>query len=241
MIQVAICDDAQEDREAIARAVEAWSAAPGRGDVRCAAFASSEDLLYRWEKGFHIDLLFLDIEIPGELDGLSLARRIRSSDHLMSIVLVTHYESYVYDGYTVNALRYLRKPIREADLFSCLETACRRASLLRQDRFIIDERDRHAVLHHAEILFIEARGHYLLFHLADAAAAPTMRARLRDALRALPSALFVQCHRSYAVNLLHIRRFTRTSILVSDGQTLPVSQKYFPGLHEAFTRYYQEA
>ena len=107
--------------------------------------------------------------------------------------------------------------------------------------YIINERDQHFVLRYAEIIFIEARGHYLLFHLAGAEEIPTLRAKLSDVLSSLPPTLFVQCHRSYAVNLLHIRRFTKNMILVSNGPSLPVSQKYFPCLYNAFTQYYQEA
>ena len=241
VMQIVICDDESYYREAITRAVQKWSALSDHRNVHCTTFASSEDLLERWEKGLHIDLLFLDIEIPGELNGQSLAKRIRSSDHIMSIVFVTNYENYVFDGYTVNAMRYLRKPIQESEIFSCLETAYHHILPLKQDQFIINERDQHFVLRYAEIIFIEARGHYLLFHLAGAEEIPTLRAKLSDVLSSLPPTLFVQCHRSYAVNLLHIRRFTKNMILVSNGPSLPVSQKYFPCLYNAFTQYYQEA
>lgn len=240
-MQIVICDDESYYREALARAVQTWSTLPGHANINCTAFSSSEDLLERWEKGLHIDLLFLDIEIPGELDGLSLAKRIRSSDHMISIVFVTNYENYVYDGYKVNAMRYLRKPIQESEIFSCLETAYHHILPLKQDRFIINERDQHFVLRYAEIIFIEARGHYLIFHSVDAEEPPTLRAKLGDILPSLPSTLFVQCHRSYAVNLLHIRRFTKNTILASNGQSLPVSQKYFSCLYNAFTQYYEEA
>lgn len=239
-MQIVICDDESYYREAIAHAAQKWSALSDHSNIQYTSFASSEDLLERWEKGFHIDLLFLDIDIPGELDGMSLAKHIRSSDHMMSIVFVTNYENYVYDGYKVNAMRYLRKPIQESEIFSCLETAYHHVLLLKQDRFIINERDQHFVLRYAEIIFIEASGHYLNFHVVDAKESPTLRAKLSDILSSLPPALFIRCHRSCAVNLLHIRRFTKNTILVSNGLVLPVSQKYCSCLHNAFNQYYEE-
>ena len=52
---------------------------------------------------------------------LQLAKLIRQTDEDVPIVFVTNYAEYVYQGYTVNALRYLKKPVLESDISPCLD------------------------------------------------------------------------------------------------------------------------
>lgn len=239
MMHVVICEDESYYQDAIVRAIQNWSNSSGYRDIRCSATASSEDLLERWEKGMHIDLLFLDIEIPGELSGMALAQKIRSSGKPLSIVFVTNYDNYVYEGYAVNALRYLRKPVRESEIFACMDSAYKHFELLTDDKLVIDFADQHFALRRSEIIYIEAQAHYLTFHLGTIDSTPKLRAKISDALLKLPPELFVQCHRSFIVNLLYIHRFTKDTVLLSTGQKIPVSQTYFSKLQTAFSRYYQ--
>lgn len=239
MMHIVVCEDESYYCDALIRAIQNWSDSSGHHDIRCSVTASSEDLLERWEMGMHIDLLFLDIEIPGELNGMALAHKIRSSGDPISIVFVTNYDNYVYEGYSVNALRYLRKPIRESEIFACMDCAYKHFSLLTHDQFVIDFSDQHFALRRSEIIYIEAQGHYLTFHLGTIDDTPRQRAKISEALLQLPTELFVQCHRSFIVNLLYIHRFTRNIVLLSTGKIIPVSQTYFLNLQTAFSRYYQ--
>lgn len=239
MMHIAICEDEACYREALESAIARWADACGHPDVSVRAFPSSEDLLECWQRGMPIDLLFTDIQIPGELDGMALARRIRERDAHMSIVFVTHYAHYVFDGYAVQALRYLQKPVSDQALFSCLELAFRQFQALHTQSPVLSTPEARLVLRHAELRFVEVRSHYLLFSTEGQQAA-RVRARLSEFLDRLPTPPFVQCHRSYVVNLAHIRRFTRNSLLLTNGQTLPVSQTHYPALSAAFERYYGE-
>ena len=110
-MRVIICEDERCFQEALCNAIEEWKELTNHQDVSCICFDSSEDLLASWEGGLSAELLFLDIQIPGELSGMALAKKIRQHDQTVSIVFVTNYADYVYEGYVVNALRYLKKPI----------------------------------------------------------------------------------------------------------------------------------
>ena len=103
MMHVVICDDEPCFQEAVVNAVKKWMCTSGHYDIRCTVFSSSEDLLERWSNGLSIDLLFLDIEIPGEISGMALAQKIRDTDHNLPIVFITNYLNYVYEGYVVGA------------------------------------------------------------------------------------------------------------------------------------------
>ena len=73
MMHVVICDDEPCFQEAVVNAVKKWMCTSGHSDIRCTVFSSSDDLLERWSNGLSIVLLFLDIEIPGEISGMALA------------------------------------------------------------------------------------------------------------------------------------------------------------------------
>lgn len=238
-MNIVICDDEKYYQDAVINAIANWTRIAKHPNIRYQCFSSTEDLLEKWEKGLQIDLIFLDIQIPGELSGMALAQRIRVSDQNITIVFVTNYSNYVYEGYTVNALRYLRKPIQEQEVYSCLELAYRQFNLLQSSSIVIETRDQSLVVRHADIIYLESQSHYLIFHLTYNTC-PVIRKKLSELLPHLPAELFVQCHRSYLVNLSHIRRFTSNSITMSNNQLLPVSSTYSTALHIAFAHYYRE-
>ena len=118
-MRIVVCEDEPFYQTAIAEAIERWQSASGHTDVELSVFSSSEDVLEAIEHEAEIDLLFVDIQIPGEMSGIDLARRIREACLDMTIVFCTNYNEYVFDGYTVNALRYLKKPVSQEDINYC--------------------------------------------------------------------------------------------------------------------------
>jgi two-component system response regulator LytT len=94
------------------------------------------------------------------------------------------------------------------------------------------------VIPYCDIVYIEIQSHYLQLTLYQSTDKPEIRARLRDFAAALPQSLFCQCHRSYIVNLDHIRRFTRDSLTLSNHDTIPVSQTFVSMLKKRYDWYY---
>ena len=240
MMHVGICDDEHYYQEAICSAINEWISLSGHQDISISLFSSSEDLIESWEAHLPMNLLFLDIQIPNELNGMEIARKIREHDQNISIVFVTNYDNYVYEGYTINALRYLKKPIQNNDIYTCMDIAYYRFSLLMKDGIVIETKNQCLALRYSEICYIEVRSHFVYIFLTNSTNVPQVRTRFGQFITQLPSELFIQCHRSYAVNLLHIRRFTKNSVTLSDRQVLPVSNAYFPHLSRAFKNYYLE-
>lgn len=243
MLHVALCDDEASSLHALEVSITRWMEATKHTDVQLSAFSSSEDLLYRWQRGMPIDLLFIDIQIPGELNGLALARRMREHDTHMFIVFVTYYANYAFDGYTVQALRYLQKPFNESELFSCLDYVSRQIHTLREQQLVLHTPNARIVLPYMDLRYVEARLHYLFFFLENRNHEfLRLRATLEEFCTQLPTPPFIRCHRSYIVNLAYIRRFTQSSLLLI-GKTdvsLPVSRTYYHALDAAFSRYYGE-
>ena len=94
-MKIVICEDEQMYQKEIVEAIGRWKAASDHEDIELSLFSSSEDLLDHLEHGAEVDLLFVDIQIPGEMNGVELARKIREAHLDMTIVFCTNYSEYV--------------------------------------------------------------------------------------------------------------------------------------------------
>lgn len=240
-MKIIICEDQAESRNAIAEKVREWMALTGHGDVQISTFSSSKAFLQQWKRGVQADLLFLDIQFESEMDGIELAKEIRLTNDSVPIVFITNYEAYWRDGYEVNALRYLSKPVSYEAIAPCLDIAFRRRQTAPQDFFVLDEAGKRIALRFSEIVYLEAQSPYVMIRTADKMLKRTIRVRKRftEAMDGNENPLFVQGHRSYIVNLLHVRKLTRTEITLSTGEVLPLSKNCADQMFEAFDAYYQ--
>lgn len=139
-------------------------------------------------------MFFLDIDIPKEMSGMELARILRDGD----------------EGYPLNALRILGKPVDERMVFESMDVAYRQwKARQEQARVPIRLGGQTVVLYARSIRYVEVRGHNLEIHRLEPDAPAVVRMRLEDLLSRLPRELFVRCHRSFAVDLHFVRNIVR--------------------------------
>lgn len=235
-MRVVICDDEGALAESVEALAGRWSAARGT-PCRVRTFASGEELLFETAGSYPYDLILLDIDLGGgNLSGLELARRIRETDARVALAFLTNHPGYVFAGYEVAALRYLMKPVAEADLFPLLDLV--RESGERERRFLVLEVDgEQRRVEEEDILCLEARGHTVV---VETASGPV---EVRTTLSALSKQLgpgFAAAHRSFLVNLRHVERVGRAECLLEGGRTVPVSRGAWAALSRAFLDYYRE-
>lgn len=235
-MRIAICDDERSLAEVVAALIECWSRARG---VPCGVrtFSSGEELLFETAGNYPFDLLLLDIDLgEGRLGGLDLARQIRGTDRRTALAFLTNHPGHVFEGYEVSALRYLLKPVTEAELFPLLDLV--REAGERERRFLILEADgEQRRVEEDDILYLEARGHVVLVETLSGAV------EVKTPLSALAKRLgpgFAGAHRSFLVNLRHVERVGRTACLMEGGRSVPVSRGAWEKLNRAFLDYYRE-
>ena len=235
-MRIAICEDERTLTETAAALAERWSRDRG---VPCAVrtFSSGRQLLFETAGSYPFDLLLLDIDLGEEgLSGLDVARRVRETDRNTAIAFLTSHPEHVFAGYEVSALRYLMKPVAEADLFPLLDLV--RESGERERRFLVLEVDgEQRRVEEEDILCLEARGHTVV---VETASGPV---EVRTTLSALSKQLgpgFAAAHRSFLVNLRHVERVGRAECLLEGGRTVPVSRGAWAALSRAFLDYYRE-
>ncbi|MEG0759459.1 MAG: LytTR family DNA-binding domain-containing protein [Raoultibacter sp.] len=238
-MNVIICDDDICDQQTIASSVDRWVCLHQMKDAvvtRC--FSSAENLLEAWKDGLVVDVAFLDIEIPGELSGLEVAQIIRQTNDQVAIAFVTNYSEYACDGYKVNALRYIKKPISDDSVFECLDIAYRQWNFAQASSMFIDVKKQKTVLPHKQIIYIETQKHYLSIY-RTCMKPLEIRSCIADIIGILPDELFLQCHRCFIVNVLYIRNMTRTTLTLAGDYRVLIGQKYVEMVFDKLKQYHQ--
>ena len=229
-LKIAICDDCGEQAEYLAELVRAW-AKKVRAATDIRTFPSAEAFLFSYAEEKDYDILLLDVEMPG-MSGVELAREVRRENAAVQMVFVTGYYEYFSDGFDVSALHYLIKPANADKLFPVLDRAVQ--NIGRGQRSVLVETAEETVrIPLAEIMYAEAENVYVCVHTKEGAY------RIRQSLAKFAGQLddtFFRVHRSYIVGLGHIRRISRTEIILTDGARIPISRGMYPAVHEALIR-----
>ena len=219
----AICDDESLQSNYLKSLVMAWSEEKEL-DCSVKTFSSAESLLFYGCEEF--DILLLDIEMAG-MNGVELAKRVRERDETSVIIFVTGYSEYIAEGYDVQALNFLVKPIDRMKLFSVLDKAARLLS--KNERSIsLEQKGEVYLVPLREIRFIEVSGNYVSVH---AKTTLTVKKTLAELEKQLDDS-FVRTGRSFIVNLTYVRRITKTDVFLSTDESVPLSR----GMYESINR-----
>ncbi len=103
-------------------------------DAEVRGFDRAKDAL-AWVENNHVDIAFLDIEMPG-IKGVDLARRLKALKNDINIIFSTAYDDYYVDAMEMHASGYLRKPIKEADVKKELEDLRHPVAIPKKDLFV---------------------------------------------------------------------------------------------------------
>lgn len=224
-VQIAVCDDERSELSYLNGLVSRWASLSGQ-EAEISVFESAEAFLFAYEENKTYDILLLDIEM-GEMDGVSLARKIRTANEAIQIIFITGYSEYISEGYEVAALHYLMKPVQQEKLFEVLNRAMQKLSKNERAVFLqlSDEMVRIPIY---EIRYLEVQRNYVTIHGKQDY---TVKKTLGEFEKELDERFF-RTGRSYILNLNYIERVTRTQVFLNDGSTLPLPR----GMYEALNR-----
>lgn len=239
-MRILICDDDRQYSAAIEAAIARWAERQTMAAIHVDTYASSEDMLDSLRNKVVYDIAFLDIQFPGEMNGLQAARELRSLNAQMTIVFISNYEEYAVDGYKVNALRFFYKPISDNQVFECMDIAYRQWRLLMNTYLLVESRQQLYRIPYRSILYIDSQAHYITIHTVHKEEEEiTVRKRLAEIMADLPSEMFAQCHRSFAVNLLFIQKISGRQIVLTDGTEIPMSPRNRDDVLTRFKYFFQ--
>ena len=177
-----------------------------------------------------VDLVFLDINMP-EISGLSFAKTLNNNT---KVIFTTAYREYAIDGFDLQAVDYLLKPISLERLIKAvnkfmgenipLTNTLENETQLEANEFIFVRSDRKMIkVDFEDILYIESLSDYLKIHTSERTI--TTRETISNIETKLPHKKFLRCHRSFIVSIQRINSFTNEHIEINKT-AISISRSY---------------
>lgn len=173
------------------------------------------------------DVIFLDIQMP-ELNGLEFSRMLSPETR---IIFTTAFDQYAIDGYKVNALDYLLKPISYPDFLQAANKALHQHELMHRspqdeiDSIFVKSEYKLVQIKLKNILYVEGLKDYIKIYEEDNPKPVLSLMSMKAMEDLLPSSQFMRIHRSYIVRKDKIRIIDRGRIVF--GKTyIPISDSY---------------
>ena len=198
-------------------------------------FDNGDDTLQFLQTATDIDLVFLDIQMPG-IKGIEILQQAAKASSLSKplYILVTAYEQFAFSAFEHFAFDYLLKPVSRQrlaqtllDARTALDKQPEQAIVMPAHKLTFKTGASTLSLDDIEILLIEAAGNYMCIHTLNETL--IIRETMKELLQRLP-AQFVQVHRSVLLNLHHVHKVQPHNndyeFCLSNGKTVPASRRY---------------
>lgn len=169
------------------------------------------------------ELLFLDIDMP-EMDGITLARRIRAKNSYTDIIFISNREDKVFDALRVNPAGFIRKKRFLEDVPAVLEQWMKSNSNKKRNILIAKTEDGTISVPVDTILYIEGTGRYQTVHSRENAEPISVNYTMKDLEEKLEPQGFLRIHKGFLVNFRFIKRLTNTDAILTNDEELPISR-----------------
>ena len=179
-----------------------------------------------------IDLAFLDIQMP-HLSGLEVAAAAREAG--VRVVFVTAYRDFAVEGFRLNALDYLLKPVSYEEFSEAVERAVAAIAPSEPEFITVRSDYRQVRVDLADIIYVEGLKDYVKIYTASRVRPLITQLSLKAVEAMLPAGAFVRVHRSYIVSLQAIESFGRTHAKIA-GTEVPVGDTYRSRFLEAVNK-----
>ena len=242
MLRVLIVDDESDARDNLRLMLEEHCP-----DVDVAGMAASASEARELLDKDPVQALFLDVKMPGE-DGFGLLRSLNGRE--LGVVFTTAYDQFALRAFKENAIDYLEKPIDPDQLrravgklkkLSAVDLLADQrhnaiAALMSDpasplsSRLAVPGREGLALIKHDDILYLEANDSYTTLHLKDGKRSMSSK-HIRVFENHLDAKRFFRVHKSYIINLEHLKGFNRNEgnmAVLDNGMLIPVSRRRLP-------------
>lgn len=173
-----------------------------------------------------VDLIFLDIQMP-LLNGLEFSKLINNNTR---VVFTTAFDQYAIDGYKVNALDYLLKPITYSDFLQAAHKALnwfesKKQPIIERESIIVKSDYKHIQIELNKILYVEGLKDYIKIYVHEQAKPTLTLMSMKSMEELLPPSRFMRVHRSFIVNKNRINIIDKGRLFI-DKKIIPVSDSY---------------
>lgn len=172
-----------------------------------------------------VDLLFLDIHLP-RLKGLDFLRTLKNPP---KVILTTAYHEYALEGYELNVIDYLLKPIEFSRFLAAVNKLQTSASTAREDTTVkkrtvsIQTEKRTVIIPLEEIIYVESLKEYIRIHTKEKSY--ITKYGITKMEEDLGTELFLRVHRSFLVAVNRVRAYDSTELEI-EGKQIPIGRNY---------------
>ena len=231
MVKIAIIEDNEIDRLTIKSRLTTFFNAE-KVDFFVDEFDSAVQFFMKYQPVY--DLIFMDVDMP-EMDGMEAAKRLRKLDLKTMLIFVSNMAQYAINGYEVDALDFILKPVDEYSFSLKMKRAIARLRKNGENALLINTDDLQSIVVPVDaVKYVEVNGHYVVYHTIEGSY--KQYATLKSVETKLPSENFVKCHRCFLVNLGFVDSIQKDEILIGK-ERLPISRPQKKAFLSAFSDY----
>lgn len=240
MVKVAVCDDETAVRDEMSALLNQYRA-QRNSEMSIEVFGSPLDLLNAMEHGSRFDVLLLDILMPG-FNGIETAAEIRRFDSCVKIIFLTSSSDFAVQSYTVNAFYYRLKPVQAESLFPLLDSVLESCEREHSVSIVLRCKDGITLVDTRKIEFCEVMHRTLFIHLISGKVLESTGSLDNLEQQLICHGGFMRFHRSYLVNLNHIRNISRRAVTMSCLTEIPIPRGKYNDIKNAFLKnvFYEE-
>ena len=174
------------------------------------------------------DIAFLDIQMDG-MDGIELARELRSRNSKLALFFITNYREYQDDAMDLQAFRFFDKPFDLRRLYSGLDKAMEYIDNAYIDLYLYTDGAFKQVLAD-DILYIERKNRKVYVHTVTDTL--TVRDDYESCCQRLPVTFFYGVHKSFYVNLHYVQRYAYSELFLTDGTRISIASRKQADFHK---------
>lgn len=219
-MRIGICDDNTIHLEYINKYVRKLLS--NHNDIIVESLSPEELATKIKQQSCSYDILITDIDL-GNYNGIAFVKEVNQINPSCIIIFISSYLNYATEVYDVQHIYFVLKSELETRLKKALEKAILVCQNRREQYITFRYQNIDYRIPKENITYIEAMGRYLYIH--DIKQTYTTISSLKSMQEQLPHN-FVQCHKSYIVNLDYIRMINRTSCILTNGSDIPISRTY---------------
>lgn len=236
MLKIAICENDVNHIYLLEKMILEWGDKVSK-KVIIDRYMSAEAFLFQLEDINAYHLLIVEAKM-NKISGIKLVERIRKHNKDMEVIFISDTIKYALYGYKVRAIDYLIKPIDKKELERPLEILKEKMNKIGElsTKIVIEYGKKNIKIDYNNIIYCIMFSPYI--DICTVNDKFTIRKKISDMEKILPSNLFIRCHKSYLVNVKYIRQVTKKNIIMENKQVIPISRGKYDYVNEVFSDYF---